>query len=132
MTPAKSNDIEFDNRDDRLFNAAVLDFNLTEQIAALKLEKQWLTAQRSAITLVKTPDLTIILMIFQAGITFPEHSAEGQVSVLVLSGSVDFIVENKTRHLKAPSLINLAGDILHTVNAIKESVLLLTVVRRSE
>lgn len=97
----------------------------------MKLEKQWNTEERDAITLVKTSSLRIVLMVLHEGTTMAEHSTDGTISVQVLSGSVDFIIKDSSTHLKASSLISLAGGIPHSVRAIEESVLLLTVIPKT-
>ena len=124
--------MDFSKRPEHSLSEPILTFDLTEQVRSLTLEKQWKTEGHDAITLVKSPSLRIVLMILQAGAALPEHSTSGTISVQVLSGSVDFIVEDKATHLKAASLLSLASGIPHSVHAIEESVVLLTVVPKSD
>ena len=120
--------MDFSKRQEHSVADPVLSFDLAEKVRSLKLEKQWKTEGRDAITLVKTSSLRIVLMVLHEGTTMAEHSADGAIIVHVLSGSVDFIIKDNSTHLKASSLLSLAGGIPHSVRAIEESVLLLTVI----
>lgn len=118
-------------REKHTLEAPLLSFDLAEQIRALKLEKQWKSEDRNGITLVKTPSIRIVLMVLHEGTTLSEHSAEGAISVNILSGSVEFILKDTTAHLTAPALLSLADGVPHSVRAIEESALLLTVIPKA-
>ena len=99
--------MKFSKRQEHSVDGPLLTFDLIDQIRALKIEKQWKTEGRDAITLVKSSSMRIILMILQQGSTLPEHSTDGTISVHVLSGSIEFVIKDKTTHLKASSLVTL-------------------------
>jgi quercetin dioxygenase-like cupin family protein len=120
--------MDFSKRQEHSVAEPLLSFDLAEMVRSLKLEKQWKTEDRDAITLIKTSSLRIVLMVLHAGTTMEEHVTDGPISAQLLSGSVEFKIRNNTTHLKSSSLLSLAGGIPHSVRAIEESVLLLTVI----
>ena len=52
--------MDFSKRQEHSLADPMLFFDLTEQVRSIKLEKQWKTEGRDAITLVKTSSLRIV------------------------------------------------------------------------
>lgn len=120
-------------REKHILEAALLSFDLTAHVNALKAEKTWESSSRNSITLVKTPSVRIVLMLLHAGAGVPAlQHAEGSISFLVLSGSVELLTPEKTTHLKASSLLYLEEGALHSVRSVEESIVLLTVIPKGE
>jgi len=55
----------------RSLDAALLSFDLHDQLAQLKTEDVWRTGERNAITLMKGHGLRVVLMAMHAGVTLP-------------------------------------------------------------
>jgi quercetin dioxygenase-like cupin family protein len=104
----------------------VLTFDLTTLLAQIKSEEAWQKGPRNAMTLHKGPGLRVVLVAMHGNTTLPAHRAEGPISVQVLEGILTFGVETHAVTLRAGELLTLHAGIPHSVEALEESALLLT------
>jgi quercetin dioxygenase-like cupin family protein len=81
---------------------------------------------RGAITLVKQGGLSVVLTHLHAGGVIAEHSAPGTTTVQVLDGQVNIQVGDDTLEVPAGGLIAFDARVRHSVEAIEDSTLLLT------
>ena len=81
---------------------------------------------RATVTLVKQGGLNVVLMRLHAGATLAEHSAPGTTTVQVLDGHVRAQVGDETLDVPAGRLIAFDARVRHSVEAIDDSTLLLT------
>lgn len=81
---------------------------------------------RSAITLVKQGGLNVVLTHLHAGTSLAEHAAPGAASVQVLDGHVRVTVNDQQLDLPAGRLVAFDAQVSHTVEAVEDSTLLLT------
>lgn len=116
-----------DQRPSRLLAGPALRFDLTAELASLKRELSWQQADRNARTLVREPELRIVLMGLRAGARLEEHRAEGQVSIHTLAGRIRLSVSGTAVELSADHLLVLARGVAHDVEALDESAFLLTI-----
>lgn len=65
-----------------------MQFDLAAEAARLQNEDAYARTGRNAITLVKCPDLRVVLTALRAGTRIAGYQTEGRVSVHALSGSV--------------------------------------------
>lgn len=77
-------------------------------------------------TLVKTTDLELIRQVLPAGKAIPTHQAPGEIIVQCVEGRVTFTSAGKTQDLAAGQLLYLAAEQPHSVQAIENSSLLVT------
>ena len=103
-----------------------MEFDLEAEVHRLKAETTWSTGQ-NARTLVKYEDLRVVLIALQRGSRMPEHQTEGRLSVHVISGHVQVGASGRTFNLRTVGLLALDPAIRHDVNAIEETVILLTI-----
>jgi quercetin dioxygenase-like cupin family protein len=103
-----------------------LTFNLADEVRRLQAEQPW-QAEHTANTLVKYPDLRIVLIALKAGARLPEHSTGGRLSIQTLSGNTIVHVHEQVFDLPAGSVLALDHDVAHDVDAKTDSVLLLTI-----
>lgn len=96
--------------------------------AALRQLKGDPTYQRGHIarTLARLPDLRMVLIAIQGGHEIPEHDADDSVTIQVVSGRVQLVFEGREVELGAGQLITLEGGVPHSVRALEESALLLS------
>lgn len=113
-------------RPDRPVGAPLLHVRLAEHLERLKRESTWGERGRHAITLTKEPGLRLVLMVLGKGTKISEHQAAGPLTLHVLSGSVTFRTRDRADTLGAGELIVLEAAIDHEVEALQESVVLLT------
>lgn len=105
----------------------LLDFDLAEETRRQRQEKPWLRGTgRSSTTLVKHPDLRVVLISMKAHTRMHEHAAAGRISVQTLSGYIRLQLPNRAVDLPAGHLLALDQCVPHDVEAIEESVFLLT------
>lgn len=103
----------------------VLQFDLEQEIAAAEGKKPWPTGIHAK-TLVKKPDLRIVLILAEPGGKMDQHHADGTISVQVLKGRIKFSTSGESHSLGAGSLLNLEASIKHDVEAQEHSAFLLT------
>jgi quercetin dioxygenase-like cupin family protein len=101
-------------------------FDLDEEIKRLKSEQPW-QAEHTAKTIVKYSDLRVVLVALRAGGQLQEHKAAGRISIQSLTGTVRVKAAGKLIELPAGKLLTLDRDVLHHVEAVYDSVFLLTI-----
>ncbi len=123
----KSNDsTELRPEGDRVIDAPLVMINLPEFIIQLKSEDTWKNSDRNSITVYKTNGLRIVLLALHEGAELIKHTAAGHISVQVLEGEIKFNTEKESVQLITGNMIALHKGLPHSVQAIKESVFLLT------
>ena len=105
----------------------VLLFDLEEEAGKLRKEGPWLQHGRNAVTLVKHPDLRVVFMLMKPGTRLQEHHARGRISVHTLSGHVRLHLGQQVVDLPAGRLLALERELVHDVEAVEESAVLLTI-----
>ena len=78
--------------------------------------------------IVKTPDMELARLFFPAGGEFSDHKVSGPVVVHCLKGEIEFVAMGATRVLKPDQLVYLMPDEPHSIRAITDSVVLLTII----
>ncbi len=78
--------------------------------------------------LFKSEQLEVMRLVLPQGKAFPPHRMAGEVTVLCLSGAIDFSIDGVSQVLRPGQLLHLAGGVRHGLAGIEESVALLTVV----
>ncbi len=105
----------------------VLQFNLTGELDQLHQDESWLhPAGRNSKTLVKYPDLRIVLIAMKANTRMHEHAAAGRISVHTLNGHMRLHLPEGVVDLPAGHLLALDQCVPHDVEAIEDSAFLLT------
>ena len=112
---------------DRLLDAALLCFELPEAIKKLKSEDTWKMGERTAVTLMKSSFMRIVLIALHGQSEINFHQSGNVISVQLLEGKINFQTQNESVMLSKGSLITIHEDMQHTLIAIEESVFLLTV-----
>ena len=110
---------------ERPLHEALQVFNLEQTYEQLRAESAY-AAGRNAITLRKAPGMQIVLLTQHAGDVLDNHRAAGPITLHVLRGRVRFATPDQTVDLSAGMLIALDGGIVHSVEAVDDSVSLLT------
>ena len=106
--------------------AYVKSFDLVEEIQHLQTRKPWPKKVTSNL-LLKADDLRILLIGMEAGARMDEHHNDGRISIHVLEGAVRMRVQQQAHEFSAGQILALDRSIPHDVEAIEDSVLLLTV-----
>ncbi len=102
-----------------------LEFSLKEQIETLRREDAYVSGRNSK-TVVKHPDLRLVLTVLRANTKIVEHRAAGSISVQTVSGHIRMHVQGREFDLPIGHLLALAAEVPHDVEAMEDSAFLLT------
>ena len=108
------------------YAAPALAFDLNAELGSLQAEKPW-QAAHTAKTLVKHPDLRVVLVAIRAGGRLQQHETTARVSIQALSGDLRVYMPAHNVHLPAGHLLALDRDVPHEVVALDDSAFLLTI-----
>lgn len=105
----------------------ILQFELRKEIQQLLRQESWQrSAGRSSKTLVKHPDLRIVLVLMKAKTKMSEHKAPARISIQTITGHIRLHLPDGTVELPAGHLVALDECLPHDVEAKKQSAFLLT------
>ena len=93
----------------------------------LRKEAAYAASGYTARTLVREPDLRVVLIVMKAGARMVDHKAERTASVHTLSGRVRLHLPGKPVDLPAGHLLALEANLRHDVEALEQSAFLLTI-----
>jgi quercetin dioxygenase-like cupin family protein len=110
-----------------LVQGGLITAEIASVIARLKSEPIWKTGDRHGASLVKGDGINVALMMLKKGAKLQEHHTRAPITVQVFEGRVNFIANGKAQLLTAGMLLALDRAIEHSVEALEESALILTV-----
>ncbi|MBL8128806.1 MAG: cupin domain-containing protein [Thermomicrobiales bacterium] len=97
--------------------------NLWEEAARFPPHEE---SGRRAETLLKTPDLRVVLVTMRAGAELAEHTAPGTITVQALQGRFLFSTAEAEQELPPGALVSVAADVRHAVRCLEPGAFLLT------
>jgi len=108
--------------------APLLHVDLERELQQLREEDswQWKTG-RSSKTLAKYPDFRIVLILMKGGTRMRQQRAEGRISIQPLRGHVCLHLVQQKVKVPAGNLMMLDCGVLHEIEALEESAILLTI-----
>ena len=112
----------------RILNAPMLSFDLPIVIERIKQEDEWISGKHNAMTLMKSPKMSIVLIAMHEGNEMKMHRAEGPVSIYIIEGKLQLTTENESALIIKDHLLTLHEKIKHSLMAIEETTFLLTMV----
>ena len=95
----------------------------TEQLAATK---PWVKGYASRV-LIKIADLKLVLFVMQAGSRMPEHQSEGRIAAHCLKGALPLQMPAEAKEVRKDDVLTLDRHVPHDVQALEDSVFLLTI-----
>src|ERR1022692_4703173 len=111
----------------------LLQIDFEQELQQLRREDSWQRETgRSSKTLAKYPDFRIVLILMKSGTRMRQHRAEGRISIQQLKGQVRIHLADRKVTLATGHLLVLDCGVLHDVEALEESALLLTISWRRE
>jgi quercetin dioxygenase-like cupin family protein len=111
----------------------LLQIDFERELLQLRQEDSWQRETgRSSKTLAKYPDFRIVLILMKSGTRMRQHKAEGRVSIQLLDGRVSVHLADRKVNVSGGQLLALDCGVLHDVEALEESALLLTISWRRE
>lgn len=112
--------------EDHMLDSSLLTIDIASFIEQIKNEPTWRDSDRNAITVFKTDGMRIVLIALHQGAEMIKHTADGVISVQVLEGNIRFTTDHNSVDLGKGQIATLHSNIPHSVNAIEESIFLLT------
>jgi quercetin dioxygenase-like cupin family protein len=117
---------------ERELDGALLTFDLKDIIENMKQEPAWKTGERNTMTLMKNPDMTIMLIALHSGARFNSREADKVASGQLIEGSATFQTNSESLSLKPGMLLTFHEKAGHTFVALEDSVLLVTIVQNKK
>ena len=105
---------------------AISHMNSGEPIRLMPFGKT-IEGERS-VALFKSEQLEVIRLVLTAGKSLPAHSVPGEITLQCLEGSLEVTAEGQVQTLLANHLMFLAGGVDHTLLAVSDATVLLTIV----
>ena len=112
---------------ERSLSEPVRGFDLDEELARLREEKEGREGRRNAITLHKGGSLSVVLLAMRAADRIEEHSAPGPISLVVREGRIRFTAEGEAIETGPETVLTCNAKVRHSVEALSDAVCLLTV-----
>ena len=78
-------------------------------------------------TLVKSKQFEVIRLVLPAGKEIPSHQVHGEITVQCLEGDVEFRAGGQSQVLSAGQLLYLSGNEPHSLKAIQDASVLVTI-----
>jgi quercetin dioxygenase-like cupin family protein len=107
-------------------HSPVVSVNLGAEIARLHKENSG-PSGRSSKTLVNYPDFQVVLMVMKSNAKLVAHKSAGRISVEVLDGHIQSHILGRLVDLPAGHVLAMDREVLHDVESLEESALLLTI-----
>jgi quercetin dioxygenase-like cupin family protein len=113
-------------REPHPLTGTALTFDLVAEAEALKREPTWAQSGHNAKTLVKHPDVRVVLIALRQGARMQEHKTDQCVTLHALTGRLRVHLASEHLDLPMGALMALDHTVVHDVEALEDSVLLLT------
>jgi quercetin dioxygenase-like cupin family protein len=109
------------------------EFDLALEAARLQREDVYAKTGHDAITLVRQPDLRVVLVALRSGARIDRHRTEGRATIHVVSGELRLHAAGRTVELATGDVLALDRGVEHDVQAREDTAFLLTIaVRETE
>ena len=105
----------------------ILQCNLLEEIENVHKEDAWVKETGpSSKTLVKYPDLRVVLLAMKKNMIMREHKTSARISIQTLTGRIHLKLQDRKVDLPVGHLLTLGPNLTHDVEAVEDSAFLLT------
>lgn len=110
----------------RILDAPMVTIDLKALVKQIKEEGAWKDKDRNAMTVYNTNGMSVVIMALHKGAELKRHQAQGIITVQVLEGQIRFVTDDKTVEMREGEMLALHEKIPHSVQALEESIFLLT------
>jgi quercetin dioxygenase-like cupin family protein len=100
--------------------------NLNEEMDKIFSEKPWHETGRNSRTIAKYSNFRIVLAALKQGAALEEHQAKGCISIQVLKGRIRVHISEEVIDISKEKLLALDNAVPHAVEALEDSVFLIT------
>lgn len=116
---------------DRVIDAPYVFVDIPGFVDQIKNEKAWEKNDRNGITVFKSADMTIVVTAMQAAARIDDNSVDGHMTIQVLDGEVKIETPDGDVNMRAGNLIALHPGVTHSLQAVTDMILLITVYNRT-
>ena len=110
-----------------LAQGGLIAVDIRAEIARLKGEPAWANNDRHGSSLVKGDGINVALLMLKKGAKMQAHHTRAPITVNVIEGRINFVVKDKTQAVTAGMIVALDRGIEHSIEALDESAIVLTV-----
>ena len=110
-----------------LAQGGLIAVDISAEITRLKSEPVWAGNDRHGNSLVKGDGINVALLILKKGAKMQEHHTRAPITVNVIEGRINFVAKGKTQPLTPGMIAALDRAIEHSIEALEESAIVLTV-----
>jgi quercetin dioxygenase-like cupin family protein len=100
-----------------------------ETIISLAKETQFAPNGIVSRTLLRAPNVRVVLFGFAEGQELTEHTSTQRAVIEILSGECDFSLAGKPHALKAGDFLHMPPNLPHALKATKQCSMLLTLIK---
>ncbi len=101
--------------------------DIRAEIARLKSEPAWAGGDRHGSSLVKGDGINVALLMLKKGAKLQEHHTRAPITVQLVEGRINFIANGKTQLVTPGMIVALDRAIAHSIEAVEECAIVLTV-----
>lgn len=105
----------------------ILNFDLQEEMAALRAESTWQANGHNARTLIKHSEYRVVLIALRAGSHVHEQQTDERLAIQTLRGQVRLHVPTESVDLRASQLVSLDRHVPFSLEALEDCDFLLWV-----
>ncbi|HAV25461.1 MAG: hypothetical protein ACKVLH_04410 [Bacteroidia bacterium] len=113
---------------ERLLYAPLVQMNINKFIKQLKSEEAWRKDKHNTITIYKSDSTTIVLRGMHKKSTRKSGKVNSDATIQVLKGKIKIHVEGSPIKLKRGQMLGISANTEHSVEAVRDSFYLLTVI----
>lgn len=113
---------------DRVLDAPYVFADLPKFLEQVKKEKAWEKNDRNGITIFKTEGMTIVITVLKEGAVIKDNTVNGHFTIQVLHGELRMETLEGDVDLSVNQLVTMHPGIPHSLEAKRDSVVLLTTV----
>ena len=110
-----------------LAQGGLIAVDVRAEISRLKSEPAWADNDRHGSSLVKGDGINVALMMLKKGARLQEHHTRAPITVQVIEGKINFVAKGKSQIATVGTIVALDRAIEHSVEALEESAIVLTV-----
>jgi quercetin dioxygenase-like cupin family protein len=123
----KRNEATFNRPDgDRVLDGTYVFVDIPSYISQVKEEKSWEKNDRNGITVFKSSNITQVITVLHQGSAIKDNELDEYLSVQVLSGNVRISTPEGDIDAIKHQMITFHPHVRHSLEALSESIILLT------
>jgi len=113
----------------RVVDAPAVQVNFNKCVQQLKNEKAWATADRNAITVFKTPGVTVVISALHKGASISDLQVDGLLILQVMEGTISIAYDGSDAMLTDKQMLVLHTAPSSDITAIEDCIIQLSYIK---